>query len=101
MAALFLLPNMPTLSWVLLPIFLFGLGQGLNVPNIHTQLLREAPLAQRASIMAINGMLLRLGQTIAPLIFSVMIEWQGLDSAFYFGIVFALALALLSRLRLS
>lgn len=89
--------GLPLTFWLLaLPVFIFGLGQGLNVPNVQTQLLQAAEPEQRASIMAVNAVLLRLGQTIGPLLFSLMMLWRGLDAGFYLAILLAAAIFLLA-----
>lgn len=93
--ALFLMPSSPALWWTLLPIFLYGLGQGLSIPNVQTQLLEAAPADQRASIMSVNGMLLRLGQTLAPVSFSMIAVKHGIDWGFYSGIAVALCMGVL------
>ncbi len=94
--SLIMLPNIPSLIWFLLPVLLYGMGQGLNVPNVQSQLLQAVPAGQRASIMAANGMLLRLGQTVAPVSFStIMVHW-GWEWGFYTGILLALLLMLMA-----
>ena len=97
-----LLINTPSLIWALLPIALFGLGQGMNIPNVQAQLLSVATATQRASVMAVNGMLLRLGQSLAPVSFSFIMVNAGIEWGFYMGIVLAgtiavLAMAFVSR----
>ena len=94
--ALIALPEMPGLWWTTGPILLFGIAQGLNIPNVQTQLLEAAPPARRAAVMAVNGMLLRLGQTIGPIIFSSVILWGGIPAGFHAGLALALALSVLA-----
>ena len=90
------LPNLPQLGWMLLPVFMYGMGMGLNTPNVQAQLLQAAPAAQRASVMAVNGMLLRFGQTLAPVCFSFLMARHGPEWGLYSGIVLALVLAVLA-----
>jgi predicted MFS family arabinose efflux permease len=85
-ASMLLMTQFDNFSWIFLPILLFGIGQGLNTPNVQAQLLNAADAAERASVMSANGMLLRLGQTIAPVGFSLVMGGFGLDSGFYLGI---------------
>lgn len=94
--------NVPGLWWAIVPILVYGMGQGLITPNVQTQLLIAATPAQRASVMAANGMLLRIGQTLAPVTFSVIMVTQGIPWGFYLGMAFsvgivALALAYVPR----
>ncbi len=70
--------------WVLaLPIMLFGVGNGINIPSILTVLTRLAPAEYRAAFMSVNGMLLRLGQTLGPLLIGGAFALVGLDGAFF------------------
>ena len=94
--SLVLLPNMGHIMLMTVPVFVYGLGQGLNVPTVQAQLLQAVPAGKRASIMAANGMLLRLGQTIAPWSFSIVMEKAGADWGFYSGILLAGLLAFMA-----
>ncbi|MDL2307881.1 MFS transporter [Desulfovibrio sp. OttesenSCG-928-C06] len=98
LVCLLVFPLMPGFWWLIVPVLFFGIGQGLNVPNVQTMLLQEAPPSQRASVMAVNAVLQRGGQTIAPVIFSFMMISFGLDWGFYAGIVLALSIAALAAL---
>jgi MFS family permease len=79
------MPHMPTFWWLLLPVFLFGVAQGLNYPNLMTLLTALAPLEQRAAVMAVNGMVLRLSQTIAPLAVTSIYAVSGFSGVYAFG----------------
>lgn len=94
--SLLMLVNMPELIWTLFPILLFGMGQGMNIPNVQSQLLSTASAAQRASVMAVNGMLLRLGQSLAPVTFSCIMGSMGIAWGFYAGIILAAIIAVLA-----
>ena len=93
LVSMVLLVNFPHFSWMLLPILIFGIGQGLNIPNVQAQLLNAATPQQRAAVMSVNGMLLRLGQTLAPVSFSLIMTACGLNWGFYAGMGLAAALA--------
>ena len=75
---------------------MFGVGSGLNIPNIISLLARFAPLNQRAAVMSINGMVLRLGQTLGPIIMAVIYSEWGLDAVFYAGSIFTLGMCVLA-----
>jgi len=80
--------------WLLAPaVLLYGLAQGLNIPLVSTLLAGQAEDGQRASIMALNGILLRLGQTIGPAIFGTLAGWTGPAWAIAAGGVPALIMA--------
>jgi MFS family permease len=92
LAALTTLPLMHSHWMTAVSVMLFGFGQGLNVPNVATMLVTETPPSQRAVIMAVNGMLLRLGQTLGPALFSALMVWGGTSVAFYAGSLLSLGM---------
>lgn len=83
--AMIMLPTAQSAIWCILPVCVFGLGQGLNLPNSMSMLTAIAPMEQRAIFMAINGMLLRVGQTIAPILMGLIYSGFELDAVFYAG----------------
>ncbi|MFV0420652.1 MFS transporter [Oleidesulfovibrio sp.] len=83
--AMILVPHMTSFWWLLLPVFFFGLAQGLNYPNLMTLLSSLAPLEQRAAIMAVNGMTLRIAQTLAPLAVTSVYAIGGFNAVYAFG----------------
>jgi MFS family permease len=70
-AALLIVPFMPSLWLLLIPTTIFGIGLGIGMPSIQTQLAELAPREYLATVMAINGTFFGLGQTIGPLITSL------------------------------
>ena len=83
--ALVLFPFMPGHWYLTIPALLFGLGQGLNVATIMSMLLADAPASSRGAIVSVNGMLLRLGQTVGPLFFGAIMAGFGFSAAFFSG----------------
>lgn len=99
-AGMLLIPLVGSAWTCVLPVLLFGLGQGLNLPVIMTLLTGEAPLERRAAVMAANGTLLRLSQTLAPMFMGLVYATLGLDSIYALGaacagVMLVLTLALL------
>ncbi|MFH1844790.1 MAG: MFS transporter [bacterium] len=88
--SLALIPFLPGLLWLLLPSLLFGAGMGLNMPSLMTLLTGLAPLEHRAAFMSLNGMVLRLGQTLGPPVMAVMYSYGGMPAPFLGGAVVAL-----------
>ena len=85
-----------TSIWLLLvPLILFGIGQGLNIPSLYTILTNLAPVENRAVFMSLNGMVLRLGQTIGPLIMGFVFVLSGMTGVFFAGAAFALLMFVL------
>ena len=91
-----LIPNINNIYVFLIPILIFGTAQALNIPSLHTSLVSLAPSNQRAVFMSLNGMVIRLGQTLGPLIIGLGYSLYDLEGAYYMGaIVSLLALVVL------
>lgn len=90
--ALTLMPFAPNLPLLLLPIALYGFGHGTNMPALQTLLTALAPIEYRAAFMSMNGMILRLGQTLGPIIMGGVFLVGGLKVTFYAGCFFALSM---------
>jgi len=79
-------------SWiqVVLSVIVFGLGHGLLVPSIQNLLVGFASIKERAAFMSVNSMVLRIGQTIGPLLIGVFYVIGSLQAAFIAGALVAL-----------
>ncbi|WP_421900564.1 MFS transporter [Maridesulfovibrio sp.] len=99
-AAMIMLPAAESALWCILPVCMFGLGQGLNMPNSMSMLTAIAPMEQRAVFMSVNGMLLRAGQTIAPILMGLVYSGFSLQAVFYAGAVVAAAILVISTMFL-
>ena len=80
--ALALVAVMPNLPLLLVPAVLFGVAQGINLPNVFSLLNAHAPSENRGAFMATNGMSLRAGQTIGPLLMASTAGTLGLSGAY-------------------
>ena len=78
-----------------IPAVIFGLGHGVNFPSIQSLLAGMAPMKYRGAFMSLNGMVLRLGQTIGPLLMGFVFLMAGINATFYAGGFFALLMLLL------
>ncbi len=67
---------------LLLPAAVFGVAQGINIPNILTLLNGFAPDENRGAFMSVNGSVLRLGQTIGPLLMGLTAATIGASGAY-------------------
>lgn len=85
-----LMPSINTIYVFIVPILLFGSAQALNIPSLQTTLANLAPDNQRGAFMSLNGMVLRLGQTLGPLIIGIGFSLHGLTGAYYLGAFVAL-----------
>jgi ACDE family multidrug resistance protein len=97
------IPLTSSLWQLAIPVLIFGAANGLNVPSILTILNGYAPTEFRAAFMSMNGTVLRLGQTLGPVLVGVAVEWVGMNGSFFVSAVLALAmlLLLLPTLRLA
>jgi MFS family permease len=92
--ALAAIPVAPTLWLLVVPVAVFGVAQGINLPSLMTVLAGQAPMEQRGALISINGMVLRLGQTLGPVIMGTMFTLAGFGGVFIGGIVCALVMLL-------
>ncbi|MBN2340298.1 MAG: MFS transporter [Deltaproteobacteria bacterium] len=83
-------------QWVmLLPIVIFGVGHGLLLPTVQTLLVGFAPIQERAVFMSVNGMVLRIGQTLGPLVMGALFIWGNLEWVYLGGAGIALLMLLI------
>ncbi|MCB8994730.1 MAG: MFS transporter [Bacteroidales bacterium] len=99
--SLILVPLMPFAYLMFIPAMIFGFAQGMNIPNIQTMLVTMAPIHHRAAFMSINGMVLRIGQTLGPLIAGMFYVFGGIRFAFFGGAILAGLMILLVVFTLS
>jgi predicted MFS family arabinose efflux permease len=77
-------------------ILVFGAANGINIPSILTIIAGYPPPESRAAFMSVNGMVLRLGQTLGPLAAGAAFVLRGVGGAFLASAVLgAVTLALL------
>ncbi len=86
---LVLFPLVPVLWLLTIPIIFFGVGHGMNIPSIQTLLAELAPIEYRAAFMSVNGMVLRIGQTLGPVFMGLLFAVWGIDGVFYAGAAFS------------
>jgi predicted MFS family arabinose efflux permease len=72
---------------------LFGAAQGLNQPALQTRLAGLASDASRGILLSLNGMILRLGQAIGPLLLGSALVFGGIGAIFYAAAGVALLVA--------
>lgn len=71
----------------ILVVVVFGLGHGINIPVLQSLLTELAPVQYRGAFMSLNGMVLRIGQTIGPIICGICFIIAGITGAFLCGII--------------
>lgn len=90
--SLILTPFMQKAWQLLIPIIIFGMGHGINVPSIQTMIAELAPSEYRGALMSLNGMILRLGQTLGPLIMGLLYAFGGVNIVYFSGAIFAIGI---------
>ncbi len=68
-----------------IPIIIFGIAHGMNIPVIQALFAEAAPLKYRATFMSVSGMTFRVGQTLGPFLIGLVIGVWGIGGAFYAG----------------
>jgi MFS transporter, ACDE family, multidrug resistance protein len=92
--ALGLIPFAPDIWTLLIPTIIFGVAIGINIPSIFSLLTGLAPMKHRAAFMSINGMVLRLGQTIGPILVGAIFAIWGISGAFYVGAAMSITMVI-------
>ena len=85
-----LIPNINNIYIFVIPILFFGSAQAFNIPSLQTALANLAPDNQRGAFMSINGMVLRLGQTLGPLVIGIGFMLNKLSGVFYLASLLAI-----------
>lgn len=98
--AMVLIPFVGMVWLMVIPVMIYGVGNALNLPSQQTKLAGLAPIEHRGAFMAANGMLLRLGQTLGPLIMGLCYSLGGLRAPFFAGAVLALIMVPVTALLL-
>lgn len=85
-------------SWWLIisAVVIFGMAHGLIIPNVQTMLVGFASINERAIFMAFNSMVLRIGQTLGPLLIGLFYDLNGLRTTFFAGAGVAVIMYIIS-----
>ncbi len=93
--ALLMIPFVFKLWVFLIPIIIFGIAHGINIPIIQTLLAGLAPIEYRATFMSVSGMAFRVGQTLGPLLMGVIFSIGGIGAPFYAGAFLSVIIVLI------
>lgn len=97
----FMIPLIDNIWYFILPISLFGIAQGLNIPSILNLLTGYAPKDFRAAFLSVNWMVMRVGQALGPYVLGLVYLHISLEGTFYVtaiaGILFLLVCLILIR----
>ncbi|MBA3474463.1 MAG: MFS transporter [Rubrobacter sp.] len=94
--ALILIPLVPNVWLLLVPTVIFGVAQSLNLPPAFSLLNEAAPAENRGAFISINSTILRLGQTLGPVLMSAVAIPVGLAGAYFAGAALAAAMFLVA-----
>lgn len=87
-------PLIENIWFMAIPISIFGVAQGINIPSLLNLLTSEVPSEFRAAFLAVNWVVIRASQTIAPVILGLMYLWFGINGTLYFtaavGVLFVI-----------
>lgn len=96
-----MIPMIEQIWFFAIPIALFGVAQGMNIPSILNLLTSYAPKEFRAAFLSINWMVMRIGQAFGPYILGVLYLSLSLEGTFYFtalvGVLFMVTSFVLLR----
>jgi len=84
------IPFVTSIWLFVIPMILLGTGMGINTPCIMSMLTTLAPFEYRASFLSVNTMMLRMGQTLGPLVMGIIFGMFGFEGVFFTGSVIAL-----------
>lgn len=94
--SMLLFPYLNSLEACIIPILLYGIGQGLVYPAVITSLSGLAQDGNRGIVMAVNGTVLRLAQTIAPALCGLSFWAGGFTGVFLTGAVMGVGVLILT-----
>ncbi|MFH5883412.1 MFS transporter [Halalkalibaculum sp. DA3122] len=87
--------------WMLLiPIALFGVAQGINIPSVLTLLTHQAPTEHRAAFLSVNWTVIRGGQALGPVLLGTIYGFWGITGTFLFTAGLALLFVVISLLMI-
>ena len=78
-----IIPFITNPHFLFLPVIILGVAQGINLPIIQTLLSHYSTDENRATIISLWSVSLRIGQTTGPLLMGLIFEFGGMNSVFY------------------
>ncbi|MEX2573997.1 MAG: MFS transporter [Balneolaceae bacterium] len=89
-----MIPFIENIWHFILPIGLFGLALGINIPSVLNLLTGYAPMEFRAAFLSVNWLLMRTGQALGPYLLGLVYLHVSLEGTFYVtalaGVLFVL-----------
>lgn len=85
-----MIPQIKNINGFIIPIALFGVAQGINIPSVLNLITGYAKKEYRAAFLSVNWMMMRAGQAIGPYILGLTYLYFGIDGTFYGSALVAL-----------
>lgn len=80
---------------LVIALIVLGAASGISIPAVQSLVAGFAPPMMRGAFMSVNGMIIRLGQTLGPMIAATAFGLWGLSGTFYATAAFSIAVAIL------
>jgi len=74
---------------IFIPAVIYGFANGINIPSTQTIISSAASMEYRGAFMSLNSTVLRLGQTVGPLLTGITFGLWGFPGVFYASGIFA------------
>ncbi len=81
--SLFIIPFVENIRLLFIPLILYGIGNGINIPNYVAMLADCTTEEHRAIMMSISGIFLRVGQTVGPILMGYIFIICGINWTFF------------------
>lgn len=94
------IPSVSNVWMFLIPVSIFGVAQGINIPCILTLITGYAAKEYRAVFLSINWMIMRVGQALGPYLLGIVYLYYGVDGTFYITTIVSLLFVLIVLLMI-
>lgn len=94
------IPSVSNVWMFLIPVSIFGVAQGINIPSILTLITGYAAKEYRAAFLSINWMIMRVGQALGPYLLGIVYLYYGVDGTFYITTIVSLLFVLIVLLMI-
>jgi len=100
---LIIVPLIKGTWFFLLPMIIFGMGHGFNVPALQTLTAELAPTEYRGAMVSFFGIMIRVGMTVGPALLGIIYALVGsnalgLHAVFYASAALAITTALVGMI---
>lgn len=83
LAIFLIIPIIENIWWFIIPVFIFGAAQGINIPSIFNLLTGYADKEYRAAFLSVNWVVMRTGQAFGPYFLGLVYAGISLNATFY------------------